>query len=83
MKKIYKELNKSETETTINILYKENLLSIYSNKVDLQKKLCKILGNPTDEYIKGRSVIGSRWDISLDEKSKITQMMLKANIFEL
>jgi len=83
MKKIYKELNKSETETTINVLYKENLLSIYSNKVNLQKQLCKILGKPSEEYIKGRSIVGSRWDISLDEKSKITQMMLKANIFEL
>ena len=83
MKKIYKELNKAETETTINVLYKENLISIYSNKVDLQKQLCKILGKPTEEYLKGRSIIGSRWDISLDEKSKITQMMLKANIFEL
>lgn len=83
MKKTYKELNKSETETTINILYKENLLSIYSNKVYLQKQLCKILGKPTYEYIKGRSIVGSRWDISLDEKSKITQIMLKANIFEL
>lgn len=83
MKKIYKELNKSETETTINVLYQENVLSIYSNKVNLQKQLCKILGNPTEEYIKGRSIIGSRWDVSLDEKSKITQIMLKANIFEL
>jgi len=83
MKKIYKELNKSETETTINVLYQENILSIYSNKVNLQRQLCKILGNPTEEYIKGRSIIGSRWDISLDEKRKITQIMLKANIFEL
>ncbi len=83
MKKTYKELNKSETETTINVLYKENLLSIYTNKVNLQRELCKVLGKPTQEYVKGRSIIGSRWDISLDEKSKITQMMLKANIFEL
>jgi len=83
MKKTYKELNKSETETTINILYKENLLSIYSNKVELQKQLSKVLGKPSQEYVKGRSIIGSRWDISLDEKTKITQMVLKANIFEL
>lgn len=83
MKKIYKESNKSETETTINILYKENMLSIYTNKVDLQKQLYKTLGKPTHEYIKGRSILASRWDVSLDEKSKISQMMLKANIFEL
>lgn len=82
-KKIYKELNKSETETTINVLYKENMLSIYTNKVDLQKQLCKTLGEPTKEYIKGKSIMASRWDISLNEKSKISKMMLKANIFEL
>lgn len=82
-KKIYKELNKSETETTINVLYKENKLSVYTNKIDLQKQLCKALGEPTKEYIKGRSIIASRWDISLNEKSKISQMILKANIFEL
>lgn len=82
-KKIYKEINKTETETTINVLYKEKTLSVYTNKVDLQKQLCRVLGEPTQEYIKGRSIIASRWDISLDEKSKISQMMLKANIFEL
>lgn len=82
-KKIYKELNKSETETTINVLYKENMLSIYTNKVDLQKQLYKTLGEPTKEYIKGKSIMASRWDISLNEKSKISKMMLKANIFEL
>lgn len=83
MKKIYKESNKSETETTINVLYSENILTVYTNKVDLQKQLCKTLGEPTQEYIKGRSIIASRWDVPLKEKIKISQMMLKANIFEL
>lgn len=82
-KKIYKEINKNETETTINVLYKERVLSVYTNKVDLQKQLYKVIGEPTQEYIKGRSIIASRWDISLNEKRKISQMMLKANIFEL
>ena len=82
MKK-YKESNKSETETTINVLYSENILSIYTNKVDLERQLCKTIGEPTHEYVKGKSIVASRWDVSLNEKSKITQMMLKANIFEL
>jgi len=82
MKK-YKESNKGETETTINVLYAENILSIYSNKVDLQKQLCKTLGEPTQEYIKGRSIVASRWDIPLEQKNKISNMILKANIFEL
>ena len=50
MEKIYKEPNKSETETTINVLYSENILSICTNKVDLQKKLNKLLGEPAKEY---------------------------------
>lgn len=83
MKKIYKEINKSETETTINVLYSEKLLSIYTNKIELEKQLCKILGEPKQEYIKGRSIIGSVWEVPLSEKTKISKVILKANIFEL
>lgn len=83
MKRIYKEANKSETETTVNVLYSEKLLSIYTNKVELEKQLYKILGKPKDEFIKGKSIIGSVWEVPLSEKSKITQILLKANIFEL
>ena len=83
MGKIYKEANKSETETTVNVLYGENIFSIYTNKPDLERSLCKILGEPKHEYIKGRSIIGSSWEVSLDEKSKISKVLLKANIFEI
>lgn len=83
MEKIYKEINKSEIETTINVLYEENVLSIYTNKIELQRQLNKILGEPKIEYKKGKSVIGSIWDVSLSEKSKISKILLKANIFEL
>lgn len=83
IKKIYKEPNKSEIETTINVLYNEKILSIYTNKVDLQKALTKTLGNASREHIKGRSIIGSVWEIPLSEKSKITKIILKANIFEM
>lgn len=83
MKKIYKEPIKSETETTINVLYSEKCLSIYTNKPDLQKKLYKILGEPEKEYIKGRSITGSVWNVLLEEKAKISKLILKVNIFEL
>lgn len=82
MSKIYKQPNKSETETTVNVLYGENMISIYTNKPDLQRELCKVLGEPKKEYVKGKSIIGSMWEISLNEKSKISKMILKANIFE-
>ena len=83
MGKIYKEINKSETETTINVLYSEKILSIYTNKIELEKQLYKILGEPKQEYIKGRSIIGSVWEVPLSEKTKISKIILKANIFEL
>ncbi len=83
MSKIYKEQNKSETETTINVLYSEKILSIYTNKVDLQKQLNKLIGEPTKEHKIKRSIVGSTWEISLDDKAKIQKLILKANIYEL
>ena len=47
MSKTYKEPNKSETETTINVLYSEKMISIYTNKVGLQKQLNKLIGEQT------------------------------------
>lgn len=82
-KKIYKEANSEEIETTINVLYKEGVLSIYTNKIDLQRDLYKILGEPTKEYKKGKSILASMWNVPLNEKSKISKIVLKANIFEL
>ncbi len=82
-KKIYKEANQTETETNINVLYKEQILSLYTNKIDLQKKLNKIIGEPTKEYKIKRSISGSVWEIPLKDKTKIRNLMLKANIFEL
>lgn len=82
-KKIYKEANKLETETTINVLYKEEIISVYTNKVDLQRRLNKLIGKPTKEYKIKRSVSGSVWEIPFKDKTKITRLMLKANIFEL
>lgn len=81
--KIYKEPIKSEEETTINVLYSENILSIYTNKVKLQKQLNKLVGEPTKEYKIKRSIAGSLWEISLDDKTKIQRILLKANIYEL
>ena len=81
--KIYKEPNKTEEETNINVMYAENIFSIYTNKVSLQRQLNKLIGEPTKEFKIKRSIVGSRWDISLDDKLKISRMILKANIFEI
>lgn len=81
--KRYKEPLKEEIETTINVLYSENKLVIYTNKVQLQKQLNKLIGEPTKELKIKRLISGSIWEISLDEKTKISRMILKANIYEL
>lgn len=81
--KIYKEPNKSETETTINVLYNEQILSIYTNKPNLQRQLNKLLGEPTKEYKLKKSITGSVWEISLNDKIKVQRLVVKANIFEL
>ena len=83
MDKKYKEVGEEELETTINVLYGENKLSIYTNKVSLQKKLNKILGEPNKEYKVKKSITGSSWEVELSEKNKISKMILKANIYEL
>ena len=81
--KIYKEPIKSEMETTISVLYEENKISIYTNKVPLQRQLNQLLGEPKKEYKIKRSIVGSIWEISLNEKAKISKVILKANIYEL
>lgn len=83
MNKIYKEPIKEEMETTINVLYKENKLVIYTNKINLQKQLNKLIGEPTKELKIKKSIAGSIWEVSLDEKTKISKIILKANIYEL
>lgn len=80
-KKIYKEPLKSEEETTINVLYSENMLSIYTNRVKLQRQFNKLLGDATKEYKIKRSIVGNMWEVSLNDKRKIQKIILRANMF--
>lgn len=82
--KIYKEpIKAEEEETTINVLYAENKLVLYTNKVPLQKQLNKLIGEPKKEFKIKRSISGSVWEISFEEKNKIQRLLIKANIYEL
>ncbi len=83
MAKSYKPPIETEEETTINVLYEQNKLVIYTNNVKLQKQLGKILGKPKREDKRGSSIYSSCWEVSLEEKTKISKMILKANIFEI
>ena len=58
-------------------MYGENKLSIYTNKVDLQKQLNKLIGEPIKEYKIKRSISGSLWEMSLNDKTKIQKSYCK------
>ena len=83
-KKIYKEANKSEQETTINVIYNENILSIYTNKVDLQKQLNKLIEVLKVRELKPENTI--KRELALikvhapDEKTK-SEIIQYTNIF--
>lgn len=76
MKKKYKEPKIDEMETTINVLYSENIISIYTNKVKLQRRLNKLLGEPKKEYMLQSCICGSVWDVTLCD-SKILNEVIK------
>ena len=80
--KRYKEPNKGEEETNINVIYNENIFSLYTNRVSLQKKLYKLLGEPTQKFKIKKSITGSKWDIPLTDQVRISRIILKAKIFE-
>jgi len=80
--KKYQEPINEEMETTINVLYEERIVSIYTNKVQMQKKLNKLIGEPKKEHKRNGKITGSFWDISLDDKAKIGKVILKVDIFE-
>jgi len=82
LEKKYKKVENYELETVVNVIYNENVLSIYTNKPDLERKLNAIIGEPTKEYKIKRSISGSTWEIPLDDKSKISKVMLKVDLFE-
>ena len=82
LEKRYKHVESYELETVVNVIYDENILSIYTNKPDLERKLNTIIGEPTKEYRIKRSISGSRWEIPLQDKSKISKVLLKVDLFE-
>ena len=83
MAKKYKEPINEEMETTINVLYDDNILSIYTNKVSLQRKLTKLIGEPKKEHKIKDKITGSFWDISLNDKIIIGRLLIKVDIFEI
>lgn len=65
-----------EQETLINILYEEQIIRIYSNRIDVINNLAEILGKPSKKYIKSKTYwSGASWDINFTEYSKIQKIL--------
>lgn len=74
----YYETPIEEQETTINVLYDEEVIEVYTNRVDVIKNLIKKVGAPTKKYKKNQTYwIGAKWQIKFKEVSKITKILNK------
>lgn len=67
-----------EQETTINILYDEQMIRVYSNRQETIKILTEKLGKPTERYRKGRTYwTGASWDINFLDIGIIEKILPK------
>ena len=78
--KKYKKTKEEETETIINVLYSENLLSIYSNKIPVQKKLNRYFGKATKEYMMKDKICGSVWEIHFEDSRDVSEILKKIQL---
>lgn len=67
-----------EQEVTINILYDEEIIIIYSNRKEVIQNLTERLGKPTERYKKGKTYwLGAKWEISFKQASLIKEVLNK------
>lgn len=67
----------AEQETTVNILYDEQIIKIYSSRIEIIKILTKQLGEPTIKYKKSKSYwSGASWDIEFNDFKKIENFLV-------
>lgn len=77
----YLEIPTEEQETTINILYEEQIVKVYSNRKEVVQGLTKSIGKPTKKYRKGKTYwCGADWDIDFCDLEKIKNI-LNSEIF--
>ena len=67
-----------EQETIINFLYEEEIIKIYSNKIETIRNLKKELGTPNKKFEKNKKFwTGAEWEISFHDLSKINRILNK------
>lgn len=77
----YLEIPAEEQETTINILYEEQIVKVYTNRKEVIRELNKKIGKPTKKYRKGKTYwCGADWDIDFWDLEKV-KLLLNNEIF--
>lgn len=67
-----------EQETTINISYNDEIVQVYTNRIDVIKKLTKTIGKPSKRDKKGKTyLMGATWNIPFKDISLITSILNK------
>ena len=69
-----------EQETTINISYNDEIVQVYTNRIDVIKKLTKTIGKPSKRDKKGKTYwMGATWNIPFKDISLITSILNKSH----
>lgn len=72
-----------EQETLINILYDEQLIRIYTNRIEVIQELINEIGQPTKKYKKSKTYwSGASWDIHFTEHQKINNILNRKLIID-
>ena len=67
-----------DQETTISILYKEQMIKIYSSVPETIQRLVKVLGQPTVKYKKSKTYwSGASWDVDFFELEKLKEILYR------
>lgn len=70
-----------EQETTINISYNDEIVQVYTNRLDVIKNLTKTIGKPTKRDKKGKTYwMGATWNIPFKD-IYIIKSVLNKEIF--
>lgn len=79
----YYKTEQSEQETTINILYKEQIIRIYSSRVETIEILTKKIGNPTIRYKKSKTYwSGACWEVQFADIERVKEILNKEIILD-
>lgn len=67
-----------EQETTINISYNDEIVQVYTNRIDVIKKLTKTIGKPSKRDKKGKTYwMGATWNIPFKDILLIKSILNK------